>query len=72
MAEDVADAARRGTLVSEVVLGKGTEARYTVDGLKAVNRQLLEDILPQVYIFTFVLCICTVRKAWSLAWSTYV
>lgn len=48
VAEDVTDAAHRGTLLSDVVLAKGTEARYTVDGLKAVNRQLQEDILPQV------------------------
>lgn len=45
---DVSDAVRRGTLFSGVVLARGTEARYTVDGLKAVNRQLREDILPKV------------------------
>lgn len=48
VAEDVTDAARRGALLSEVVLAPGTEARYTVDGLKALNRQFRQDILPQV------------------------
>ncbi|CAM9154438.1 unnamed protein product [Sphacelaria rigidula] len=47
VAEDVTDAARRGTLVSEVVLGEDTEARLTIDGLRAVNQQLRKDIVPQ-------------------------
>lgn len=48
VAEDVTDAAKRGTLVSEVVLGEDTEARLTIDGLRAVNQQLRKDIVPQV------------------------
>lgn len=48
MAKDVSDAAQRGALVSEVILAKGTEARLTVDGLRAVKRQLRQDIIPQV------------------------
>ncbi|CAM9762268.1 unnamed protein product [Ectocarpus sp. 12 AP-2014] len=47
IARDVSDAARKNELVSGIVLGKGTEARSTVDGLKAVNRQLRQDILPK-------------------------
>lgn len=34
------------------MLAEGTEARFTVEGLKAVNRQLRQDILPQVVEFT--------------------
>lgn len=51
IARDVSDAARKNELVSGIVLGKGTEARSTVDGLKAVNRQLRQDILPKVCAF---------------------
>lgn len=48
IAADVSGALKQGKLLSEVVVGKGTEARLTVDGLKAVNRQLRQDILPKV------------------------
>ncbi|CAM9991287.1 unnamed protein product, partial [Hapterophycus canaliculatus] len=44
---DVSSATRRNKLLSAIVLGEGTEARFTVDGLKAVNRQLRKDIIPQ-------------------------
>lgn len=47
VAADVSDATRRGKLLSEVVLARGTEARLTVEGVKAVNRQLREEIIPK-------------------------
>lgn len=58
IAADVSGALKQGKLLSEVVVGKGTEARSTVDGLKAVNRQLRQDILPKVEARTvsFVRC----------------
>lgn len=56
IARDVSDATRKNELVSGIVLGKGTEARSTVDGLKAVNRQLRQDILPKVCAFLVNWC----------------
>ncbi|CAM9779463.1 unnamed protein product [Ascophyllum nodosum] len=47
VAKDVTDAVRRGTLLPEVVLAEGTDARFTVEGLMAVSRQLQQDILPE-------------------------
>lgn len=48
IAADVRASVERGNLLSEVVVGEGTEARSIVDGLTAVNRQLRQDILPKV------------------------
>ena len=48
IAADVRASVERGNLLSEVVVGKGTEARSIVDGLTAVNRQLRQDIFPKV------------------------
>lgn len=48
IAADVRASVERGNLLSEVVVGEGTEARSIIDGLAAVNRQLRQDILPKV------------------------
>lgn len=61
IAADVRASVERGNLLSEVVVGKGTEARSIVDGLTAVNRQLRQDILPKVrskFLIGLVIFIC--------------
>ncbi|CAM9822576.1 unnamed protein product [Chrysoparadoxa australica] len=50
IAEDVRKAAGQGKLVEDVLLPEGSESKAAVEGLKAVNKQIVEDILPDLVV----------------------